>query len=268
MKYYPAAASLSEVKIIEELEQKRFLASFHYFKKSASILNDYVKQGYDIIVDSGAFSAMNLGAKIDIGEYCNFIKEVGSTYYATLDVIGDAKATLKNHEIMINQYGLKPIITFHMGSLIEELDPLLEYPYIAYGGLVFNPGLMNHCDEVWSYMLKRAPHIKVHGFGLTNVEMMKRYPWHSVDSSSYKSCRRFGRQNILSTDLNFKTWSEEEYRAKLNRLGYNMAALDNATKYKVYDFYSAQSYHTYAEHLTELNKIKKFDYLTAQQKLF
>jgi hypothetical protein len=42
-------------------------------------------------------------------------------------------------------------------------------------------------DEVFAHYLTfaGAPIIKVHGFGMTTFELMARYPWYSVDSSSW-----------------------------------------------------------------------------------
>jgi hypothetical protein len=36
------------------------------------------------------------------------------------------------------------------------------------------------------------PRLKVHGFGITAIPIMERYPWHSVDSSSWIQSAAFG----------------------------------------------------------------------------
>lgn len=268
MKFYAAIASPSELEAVEILPPVRILLSYHYFKKYVPFVQDCVRKRYEIIIDSGAFSANTQGAAIDIDEYCQFIMETGATTYAALDVIGNAEATMRNTEYMQREYFLKPFPTFHMGSNIKHLERMLDFPYIALGGMVFGQGVERNCDVAWNLLLKRAKGIRVHGFGLTNIDLMARYPWYSVDSSSYKSCRRFGRQNIIWNGLEFKTIPEDEYRAHLDNIGYRMDTLTNAEKYKVYDFHSVQSYKAYAAHLAELNKIKNFSYLTAQQNLF
>jgi hypothetical protein len=268
MKYYNAVTGFDEISMVNIQPIKRILCSFHYYKNKAEELKLLVEQNFDIFIDSGAFSALNSGKNIDIDEYCKFLLKVGASKYATLDVIGDAELTLKNHLYMIKKYNLNPIPAFHMGSKIEDLKPLMEFGYIALGGLVFSEGIMGHCDQVWEYILQNHPHIKVHGFGLTNVELMNRYPWHSVDSSSFKSCKRFGRQNILWNGFNFKTFSEEDYQAHLSALGVNFSNISNKEKYKIYDYYSSVSYAVYAAHLGELNKHRSFNHLTQQIKLF
>ena len=71
----------------------------------------------DLFLDSGAFSAMTQGVKIDIYEYIDFIKEHEDVLevYANLDVIGSAEGTWKNQMIM-EEAGLKPLPVFHYGE--------------------------------------------------------------------------------------------------------------------------------------------------------
>lgn len=285
MKYYAAVVNEDEIKAACLIPPRQILASYHYFKTKPELIRGLVMQHYDVLIDSGAFSAANSNKEIDIEDYCKFIKETGVLTYAGLDVIGDAAATRSNTEYMIKQHGLNPIPTFHMGSKLEDLDKLLEYRYIALGGLVFSSGVESHCDEVWSYILRRKPNIRVHGFGLTNIDLMSRYPWYSVDSSSFKSCKRFGRQNVLWNGFDWKSFDEDEYIAHLRELGFDVpdvrkkstavdkddeAAITAANKRRwfLYDFFGAQSYKIYGAHLKELNKHRKFDFLTNQQRLF
>jgi len=269
MNYYAAVVSESEIAAPTLYPPYNILASYHYFKKYPEVLKECMLKQFNVFIDSGAFSAMTKNVDIDIDDYCNFIKKTGAIHYASLDVIGNAKKTMENHLYMVNEHGLKPIPTFHMGSTLEELFPVIEASnYIALGGLVFSPNVMKHCDEVWSYILREKPKLKVHGFGLTNIELMERYPWHSVDSSSYKSCRRFGRQNILWNGFKFTTLLEEEFRELLRKQHIPIDDLTNKQKYFIYDMHSAQSYKLYAEHLKVINKTKDFSYLTDQFKLF
>lgn len=270
MKYYAAVGDKRELSAVQVLPPVRALFSYHYYKKKVNEIQEFIALGGEALIDSGAFSADSVGAEIDIDEYCIFIKQTGAILYAGLDVIGDAKATMKNVSYMKRVHKLNAFPTFHMGSKLEDLYEMMDYPYIALGGLVFSKNIVNHCDAVWSYILRENPKLKVHGFGVTNLEIMARYPWYSVDSSSYKSCRRFGRQNILWGDgFEFKTIEEKEFWEILKQMGYpDPLGLTNNERYFLYDFHSVQSYKMYAAHLKEVNKHKKFDYLIAQQKLF
>lgn len=268
MEYYAAVVNEDEIRATCMMPPFNILASFHYFKKMPQVIRDCVEKRYSVFIDSGAFSAANADATIDIDEYCSFILETGVTIYAGLDVIGNAQATRDNTEYMTKHWHLKPIPTFHMGSDLSDLEKLMDYNYIALGGMVFSSGIEAHCDAVWRYILHHNPKLKVHGFGLTNVEMMKRYPWYSVDSSSFKSCKRFGRQNILWGDFNFRTFSEDEFLDMLAQMGWNKTTMTNKEKWFLYDFFGCQAYKTYGSHLKELNKHRKFHHLISQTKLF
>ena len=155
----------------------------------------------DIFLDSGAFSAFTKGVEIDIHEYIRFLKEWRSriTCYANLDVIGDAEGTLENQRIMESE-GLSPIPCFHQGEDYSFLkDYVAGYEYIALGGLAGNrfsrTEVLRHLDECFDVICCSAsglPQVKVHGFGLTSLPAMVRYPWYSVDSTSWVITSRMG----------------------------------------------------------------------------
>lgn len=279
MQYFAAVVNEDEIRAACSVPPYQILASYHYFKSKKDLIKQCLLNHFEVFIDSGAFSAANSNKEINIHDYCKFILETGATRYAGLDVIGDAKATRSNTEFMIKEYGLNPIPTFHMGSKLDDLEALMSYPYIALGGLVFSSNIQNHCDAVWRYILKNNPQLRVHGFGLTTLDLMKRYPWYSVDSSSFKSCKRFGRQNILWNGFDWKLFDEEDYIKHLNSIGHNLIedtslltkeerTIENKKRWFLYDFYGAQSFKLYGAHLKELNKIRDFDHLTAQTNLF
>jgi len=65
-----------------------------------------------------------------------------------------------------------------------------QYEHITIGGMVpiSTPQLTIWLDRIWGTHLTNedgTPKLKVHGFGLTSVFLMARYPWYSVDSSSW-----------------------------------------------------------------------------------
>lgn len=269
MKYYAAIVSEEEGRAPTVQPPYCMLLSYHYFKKKAELVKSYISKGYDIFIDSGAFSAETKGVPINIDEYCTFIKETGVAIYAGLDVIGDARKTMINVKYMEESYGLSPIPTFHLGGDINDLYKILHYPYIALGGLVFSSNKQRYLDEVWSIMLRESPKIRVHGFGMTNMDLMEMYPWYSVDSSTYKDGRRFGRIKILWDGISWKMLTEEEFEKYLTDIGYeNISKIENKQRWFLYDYYSVQAYKQYAAHLDEVHKIKDFSYLTAQLKMF
>ena len=153
----------------------------------------------NLFLDSGAFSAFTKGINIDIQEYITFIKENQTVIevYANLDVIGDAAGTLDNQEIM-EAAGLKPLACFHYGEDIQYLQYYLDqYDYVALGGMVpiSTQDLIPWLDSIFTKYIcgpDGLPKAKIHGFGLTSLKLMLRYPWYSVDSTSWVMTGRMG----------------------------------------------------------------------------
>lgn len=159
------------------------------------------KPKVELFLDSGAFSAYTQGVEIDIQEYITFVKEHEDvlTVYANLDAIGDAVKTLENQRTM-EAAGLHPLPCFHIGEDLSYLDLYIaEYDYIAIGGmLAIGTGraeVARVLDRLWAERICGAdgmPKVKVHGFGLTSLRLMLRYPWYSVDSTSWVITGRMG----------------------------------------------------------------------------
>jgi hypothetical protein len=147
-----------------------------------------------VFLDSGAFSAMSRGSKIDMDKYCAYIEQHREALacYAALDVIGDWRATAVNLDVML-QRGLRPVPCFHRGSPWEELDRIArEHEYIALGGMVGGEGkrgttteddLSPHLDRCFAIIKRHWP-VKVHVFGVVAQWVLEKYPLYSADSSS------------------------------------------------------------------------------------
>lgn len=165
------------------------------------------------MLDSGAFSAWNSGGSIDLDRYIAFLKEHQHRLfsYATLDVLPEgresartveateqcAKASYRNHH-KIKNAGLTPIPIFHQGESFKWLELMLKEgePYI---GIATRKDLpmrqtLPWLDKVWKLLRddKGAPIVKTHGFGITAVSALWRYPWYTSDSTSWALGAGFG----------------------------------------------------------------------------
>lgn len=180
------------------------LESYHYVS-SQKFVDTMRQQKAKVFLDSGAFSAFHLGVNINIDDYCNYIKrnidilriDDNAVMASVLDGIGDPLKTYQNQMYMESQ-GAKPLPCFHFGEDPRYLDLYVaNYEYITIGGLV---GRSAKDAEVWldriwdKHMLDHTGRakLKVHAFGMTSPVLMKRYPWHSVDSSSWIQAGAFG----------------------------------------------------------------------------
>lgn len=196
--------SLTDAELAARDSVRHILESYHYVHKP-----QYVQlmreNGAQVFLDSGAFSAHTLGVEIDLPGYCAYIqqnddiirKDEGIVMASVLDGIGDAQKTYEN-QMHMESLGVRPLPCFHSGEDARYLDwYVANYEYITLGGMVGagTDQLITWLDRIWDNHLvdgSGRAKVKVHGFGITAVPIMERYPWHSVDSSSWLQSANFG----------------------------------------------------------------------------
>lgn len=180
------------------------LESYHYVGKQ-KFVDEMRVNNAQIFLDSGAFSAFTLGVSISVEEYCEYIKrnmdiirvEDNVVMASVLDGIGDPLQTWRN-QLEMELRGAKPLPCFHAGEDERYLEWYVKnYEYITLGGMVGSSTkqLCIWLDRMWDRYLTDGSgraRIKVHGFGITAVPIMERYPWYSCDSSSWIQSAAFG----------------------------------------------------------------------------
>ena len=200
----PIFNRLTENEKWQRLQVKYILESYHYVYRK-SFVEKMRADGVKIFLDSGAFSAFTQGVEVDMVAYCQYIQENsdilevvdGMVCASVLDGIGDPLKTYQN-QLAMESLGVRPLPCFHYGEDERYLDYYTaNYPYITLGGMVpiSTPQLYHWLDRVWEKHLVDGagrPKVKVHGFGLTTMALVERYPWYSVDSSSWVQTARTG----------------------------------------------------------------------------
>lgn len=142
----------------------------------------------DWAMDSGAFSAKQLGITIDLKQYIETCQERMAsdsdlTEIFALDVIGDWKTGLKNTEAMWAE-GIPAIPAFHMGEPEDVLLGLArDYPKIALGGCarVHMKAKLEFAKQCFARVWPK----KIHGFGFGSRTAMMLLPFHSTDCTSW-----------------------------------------------------------------------------------
>lgn len=127
-------------------------------------------------------------------DYAEFVKEydVAIDYYSNMDVIGNPVLTYENQKYLEGK-GISPVPVVHYGSKMKWLERYISegYDYISLGGLVGQRmgsnvvSWIDRCFDIVCDTADRFPKVKIHGFGMTSYKIMARYPWYSVDSSSW-----------------------------------------------------------------------------------
>jgi hypothetical protein len=180
------------------------LESYHYVQ-GPRLVRHLRETGIKVFLDSGAYSAHTLGIDLSVTDYCRYIHENddilrvedGIKMVSVLDGIGDALLTYQN-QCAMERLGVRPLPCFHAEEDEKYLDHYVaNYEYITLGGMVgARPEeLRKWLDRMWDeHLIDGAgrPKVKVHGFGITSVMLMKRYPWASCDSSSWIQTASFG----------------------------------------------------------------------------
>jgi len=169
------------------------------FQTVIQLIKDNPEKNLSLFLDSGAFSAWSKGIEINIQEYIDFIKTYQEQIkvYAVLDSIGDPEKTLRN-QIIMEEAGLDPLPCYHYGEPLEYLENYVkEYDYLALGGMVpiSKKDLQLWLDMIFADYIcdeNGMPKTRVHGFGMTIFKLIRRYPWYSVDSTSWIMTSRMG----------------------------------------------------------------------------
>lgn len=175
---------------------KPILESFWY-KREAVAAMEYSPTFF---LDSGAFTAFTKNVVIKPDDYADFIHKHKHkiTVASSLDSIGNAAETYELF-LEMKRLGCDVIPVFHCREDYSYLKRYLDegHDYLALGGMVpeTKPWLAVWLEDLWANYLTNpdgTARIKVHGFGMTILDFIKKYPWHSVDSSSWSYGARFG----------------------------------------------------------------------------
>ena len=171
-----------------------------------------LSKNVSLMIDNGAFSSWNSNKKIiSIEEYTKFClkfhKKFSSTfkniYYIGLDDIpGDRNSipskyeidtsceiTFNNYKYMLDNGCVNVLPVVHQLEDISWLKKYEEYTdFICIGGIKRNKS--NWFDEAFSCIKNTT---KLHGLAVTSKSMNEKYPWFSVDSTSWVAPFAFGR---------------------------------------------------------------------------
>lgn len=188
----------------------RSLISFYFWEK-ANLDVDMAKlralgSELEVFADSGGFSAFMKGTTIPLQNYLAWVKKWKHwlSHAAGPDVIGDAEATTRDTEIMMGEISGLPILpAFHVTEDWKWLEYwMTKVDYLALGGMVPYAGSKSRILDAWlTKAFKMIPsHVKVHGFGLTRWDLIKKHPFYSVDSSSWNAAARYAILNVFDEE--------------------------------------------------------------------
>lgn len=133
--------------------------------------------------------------------YIAFLHKEGKAFdfYVNLDIIMSAEKSWEVQGIM-EQAGLHPLPVFHLNEPWEFWKKYVDkYDYVGLGGLgqdIPMDRFMPFGDKAFDYILDKKnggkPRVKIHGFAVNAVDVLKRYPYYSIDASSWTTFSRNG----------------------------------------------------------------------------
>jgi hypothetical protein len=156
----------------------------------------------DLMVDSGAFSAFTQGQNIALADYVAFLRANAPRIrnYVSLDAIPGtpehpptirdcelaARQSYANHQEM-KAHGLHPLPVFHQEESFDWLEQMLRdgenYIGIARRQEAHRAQQMEWLDRVFDVL--KGTGVQTHGLGITRPKFLLRYPFHSVDSTTW-----------------------------------------------------------------------------------
>lgn len=152
-------------------------------------------------------------------EYVKTHKDILQVY-VNVDVIFNPEATWRVQRYLEEQHKLKPLPVFHFFGKKDErgFDDIKtrikwfkrymdDHEYIGISGLgqenvkaLYREKFGNVIFDLISSGPSRIPRWRIHGFGLTSVDLLFEYPFYSVDSSSWVYFARYGAILVPKTD--------------------------------------------------------------------
>ena len=207
MKIYLAGCFTKETYEYLKQNHNKYLLQTYYDLKSMkkTKVNSLITCCDEFLLDSGAFTFMNSGKKVDwkeyIDSYCDFVNEYDIRQLIELDldhVVG-IEETKRIRDYIEKRTKRLPIPVFHRIRGMQYFrDMCKNYPYIA----IAASGIVKGVDEYVKNpnLLRQLLGIahgygaKVHGLAYTRLTNINNttVPFDSVDSTAWLSGARFG----------------------------------------------------------------------------
>lgn len=197
---YNTIASKTDLLTPENAGKLNILMSFAYIK-SEKLISSLIPYFQYFMLDSGAFTFLNSGKKLDwndyVTKYCDFINAYNVKYFFELDnyrILGYEQTIAIRHEIeKRTKKRCIPVWHKYLGK-DEYIKMCQQYDYIALGGIAIQEiKRTEHKYFPWFISTAHKYNTKIHGLGYTSLTGLYKYNFDSVDSSTWlQSSIRFG----------------------------------------------------------------------------
>lgn len=260
------------------LSQKvSFLMTFAHSTKQ---WKEFYDKGQNFMMDSGAFSAWNSGKEIDREEYLAFCRTLPEDVYKiNLDVIPKTgageeaieqacKASFENY-LYLKKHLKNVLPVHHYGDGVDWLHRMAnetDYICVSPANDTHESIKKKYLDFVFSHL---DLSVKTHALGYTSRTGVRKYPFHSVDSISYKTTQMRGRVVMCRSDGQLINLELKEYAEILSKQFSTRKTMKSQRE--IVELGATETIRAYVKFfkmITEEHKTKDFSYLKNQLTLF
>ena len=238
---YFSASSVSDTRMLYEFGIKEILVSYFYIRKALKFYEEWLPkfkaEGGIFMTDSGAFSFMGSAYTEEMetpefwGDYrkeyidwCVAHKDyIFSMVNLDLDkIVGHDPVYEWNRKYFepLEKMGIQVIYVSHEVEGIGDDDGTKAFTYYCkrYRYVGVNQVLKKYAQKF--YNISNHYKCRVHGFAWTDLKILKRYPFFSVDSTSWLTGIRFG-TTFIDDGKNFRSIdSKHKYLRKGHKRKY------------------------------------------------
>lgn len=198
------AAISTNYRIVSRSNLNGFLLSFYHFpdriKDHPEEFPEFLEKqgllGLRLFCDCGAFTARAKGKSIDSDQYGCFIAATHQLFdkYTSMDLY---YATVEENVVeYVKLWGLEldPIYVTHMGENVEALRQVFRGAHgfkpqnVGWGGAARDGAgvRIGYVQQMLSLIAPEdLPNMRTHGFGMLQETLIKRFPFTSVDASTW-----------------------------------------------------------------------------------
>lgn len=199
MHFFFAGAETHEERLYK-MGGRKFLYSYYYirFEKHDRPIKE---KNFAMLLDSGGFTIRTKGKFLPVESFAEYLNENQIRFAFNLDT-RSLEETWSNQEFLEKNTSTYIIPIFHLQTWKlkrwEYMDRCLQYPYFAIAGLTTERDY-NVMNDFFHFVYSRTkPMQKIHALGKTQPKIVKKWPFYSVDSTSWLAFSRYAKPLLES----------------------------------------------------------------------
>jgi hypothetical protein len=207
MKLYFAAAENSNYAEILKGTTDKILESAFYLKYKEKPNRFGFK---DVLLDSGGFTALVKNYNLPLKDYIDYLNKYEVKLAFALDV-RDQDITIQNTYDLKKYTNTKIIPVYHDHDYFSSKRDIIEkycadFDFVSIAGLTRKNYPQEEREKFGNYVFSRTTNkIKVHGLAVTSKRWLYKYPFYSVDSTTWLNIVKYGEARCFKEERLFNS---------------------------------------------------------------